>query len=91
MVQISNFLAIVAVAASSAGFVSAKNCKNGGVYCGGDYTSKINDGLTANGLEANAANTQNSLWNCVADGGIQFKQLCNSICIGGDKNDDYCG
>ncbi|KAI1196235.1 hypothetical protein F5X97DRAFT_220272 [Nemania serpens] len=96
MVQVTNFVAIIAVAASSAGLVSAKSCHNGGIYCGtylldrGDYINKIITNLRANSLGTEDYNIKNSLWTCIDHGDIQFKELCSVGCIGGDKSDDYC-
>ncbi|KAJ2996589.1 hypothetical protein NUW58_g921 [Xylaria curta] len=89
MVQITNFVATIAVAFSSAGLVSAKSCNNGGIYCG-DYINKIITNLRANGLGTDDYTIKNSLWACIEHGDIQFKEFCDVGCVGGDKNDDYC-
>ncbi|KAI2468680.1 hypothetical protein F4781DRAFT_397513 [Annulohypoxylon bovei var. microspora] len=86
----------IAFTAVLSGFVSAKSCHSGGVYCGyslikrGDYRDDIVTQL--NGVHQSTDNThiQQSLFGCGNHGTISFKQYCKNGCIGGDKKDDYC-
>ncbi|KAG9229782.1 hypothetical protein BJ875DRAFT_522018 [Amylocarpus encephaloides] len=92
-------LSVIVVALSSvlSSLVAAKNCKNGGIYCGsgllsrGNYITKINTHLAANQVNQTDYNEKNSLWICVAQGGIEFKELCVGGCLGNGKKDDSCG
>ncbi|KAI0172913.1 hypothetical protein GGR52DRAFT_572723 [Hypoxylon sp. FL1284] len=95
MVQIAQ-VALLFTAALS-GLAEAKSCHNGGIYCGtyllqrGDYITKMVTNLRAAKMPTDDHTIKQSLWSCIEHGDIKYLEMCHAGCIGGDKNDDYCG
>ncbi|OTA59762.1 hypothetical protein K449DRAFT_436021 [Hypoxylon sp. EC38] len=88
---------VVTFTAVFSGFVSAKSCKSGGVYCGysliarGDYRDDIITQLHGADKSTDETVINQSLFLCGSHGTISFSQFCNNGCVGGDSRDDYCG
>ncbi|KAI0406624.1 hypothetical protein F4802DRAFT_595980 [Xylaria palmicola] len=96
MAPLASIVTIFTVAFSGFGMVAAKSCVAGGIYCGadllkrGDYITKINTNLRANGQGTDEYSVNQSLWSCLEHGDIQLIAVCPAGCIGGDSDDDFC-
>lgn len=56
----------------------------------GDYRDDIVTELQATGQSTDDQHIQQSLFNCLSNGQIDFTSFCDSGCVGGDSSDDYC-
>lgn len=56
----------------------------------GDYRDDIQTELAANGQSGDDTHIQQSLFNCLSNGQIDFVNFCGGGCVGGDSRDDYC-
>ncbi|EMR62649.1 hypothetical protein MGN70_010943 [Eutypa lata] len=89
--------AVLTTIFATAAVVFADSCNRGGVYCGisllnkGNYRDHIIQVLLANGQPTDEAHIQNSLFDCVSDGNINYVQYCGNGCGGtGSTDPDFC-
>ncbi|KAI7781387.1 hypothetical protein LA080_014821 [Diaporthe eres] len=88
---------VAAILAGANVVVLAKSCKQGGVYCGqsllnrGNYRDHIIETLKAAGKPTDEPHIVSSLFDCLKDGDIRYRDYCGRGCGGVDnKNADYC-
>ncbi|KAJ0119700.1 hypothetical protein J7T55_013903 [Diaporthe amygdali] len=88
---------VAAILAGANVAVIAKSCKQGGVYCGqsllkrGNYHDHIVETLDAEGQSTDDVHIRNSLFDCLSNGDIRYRDYCYKGCGGIDSKDaDYC-
>ncbi|ROW06753.1 hypothetical protein VMCG_04189 [Cytospora schulzeri] len=89
--------ALLAAAAYLAGFAVADNCQHNVYYCGksimrkGDYYTTIVDSLSKAGQPTDEQHVTDSLFLCMDDDNVPFKDYCANGCtVGPSDGNDYC-